>query len=113
MALRMQHLKRRHKRAQKSKTQEQKKPKELAKKSMKWAVSQRPGGAPDSEQYPIWCASDCPVGHPDSLHRGARRQARAVAPNCSVCTGQSGNGRIQWSTAADSNGRLTWQGTRQ
>jgi hypothetical protein len=39
------------KRAQKFKTQEQKKPKELAKKSIKWAVSQCPGGAPDSAQY--------------------------------------------------------------
>jgi hypothetical protein len=34
----------------KSKTQEQKKPKETTKKCMKWAVSQRTGGAPDSEQ---------------------------------------------------------------
>jgi hypothetical protein len=30
--------------------QEQKKPKETMKKSMKWAVSQRTGGASDSEQ---------------------------------------------------------------
>jgi hypothetical protein len=42
---------------------------------MKCAVSQRPGGAPDSEQYPVRCAPDCPVRHPDSLRKGARRQA--------------------------------------
>jgi hypothetical protein len=47
---------------------------------MKWTVSQRSGGAPDSEQYLVRCAPDC-----------------------------LGNGRIQQSTTTDPNGRLTWQ----
>jgi hypothetical protein len=54
--MRMQHLKRRHKKKQRS-------PKESAKKSKKRVVSQRTGGAPDSKQSHVWCAPDCPVGH--------------------------------------------------
>jgi hypothetical protein len=46
----MQHLKRRHKRSVEVQDSKTKKPKESAKKSMKWAVSQHTGGAPDSEQ---------------------------------------------------------------
>jgi hypothetical protein len=38
----------------------------------------------------VHCAPDCPVGQPDSLHRGAAdRRPQAVAPDCPVCTGQS------------------------
>jgi hypothetical protein len=72
-------------------SQEQKKPKESAKKSMKWAVSQHPGGARDSEQYPIRCAPDCLVctglsgGTPgQSTQRGPQR----ALSSCS--TGPSG-----------------------
>jgi hypothetical protein len=36
----------------------------------------------------------------------------AVAPDCPVSTGQSGNAWIQRSTAADLNGRLTWPGNQ-
>jgi hypothetical protein len=35
---------------------------------------------------------------------------RAAAPDCLVCTKQSGNGRIQQSTVADLNDWLTWLG---
>jgi hypothetical protein len=78
---------------------------------MKWAVSQHSGGTPDSEQYlsgvhrTIRCVAD-------SLSREARSKglSGAVAPNCPVCTGLSGNNRIQQSTATDLNGRLTWLG---
>jgi hypothetical protein len=74
-----------------SKTQEQEKPKESTKKSMKREVSQRTSGAPDSEQYlsgvhqtvrwdpRIVCTERPTTGHP-----------RAVAPDCPVCTGQFG-----------------------
>jgi hypothetical protein len=69
---------------------------------MKWTVSQRPVGAPDSEQYPVQCAPDYSVGHPDSLCREAHNgRSRAIAPD------SLGNGRIQQSTATDPNGRLT------
>jgi hypothetical protein len=87
-------------------------PKESAKKSKKMAVNQR-----------WWCTEHCTItypvctglsgGTPGSLHREAHYGgSRAVAPDCSVCTGQSGNGRIQRSTTADLNGRLTWLGHR-
>ena len=77
---------------------------------MRWAVSQHPGGAPDSEQYPIQCAPDCPVGLPDSLRREAHnRRSQVVASNCTVCMDSLGNSRIQRSTARDPNCRPTWQ----
>jgi hypothetical protein len=47
----MQHLKRRHKRCVEVQDSRTKEAQETAKKSMKWAVSQRTGGALDSEQY--------------------------------------------------------------
>jgi hypothetical protein len=34
----------------------------------------------------------------------------AAALDCPVCTGKSGNGRIQQSTVVDPNGWLTWPG---
>jgi hypothetical protein len=58
---------------------------------MKWAVSQRPGGALDSEQYHVRCASDSPVGHQIVCADGpAARCPRAVALDCPVCIGLSG-----------------------
>jgi hypothetical protein len=73
---------------------------------MKWVVYQRLGGAAYSEQYPVRCASGCPVGHPNSLRREAHNgRSRAVAPD------SLGNSQIQRST--DLNDRLTWQGTEQ
>jgi hypothetical protein len=63
----MQHLKRRHKKSlevQDSRTREAQR---INKEILKRAVSQRTGGAPDSEHYPVRCAADCPVGHPDTL----------------------------------------------
>jgi hypothetical protein len=63
--MRMQHLKRRHKKKQiSSRLKNKRSPKELAKESKKRAVSQRTGGAPDSEQSHVRCAPDYPVGHP-------------------------------------------------
>jgi hypothetical protein len=63
-AMRIQHLKRRHKKKQKIPRFEIKRiPKESTKKSKKRAVSQRTGGAPDSEQSHVRCASDYPVRH--------------------------------------------------
>jgi hypothetical protein len=60
----MQHLKRKHKKKQRSSRLKNKRsPKESAKKSEKRTVSQRTGGAPDSEQSHVRCAPDCPVGH--------------------------------------------------
>jgi hypothetical protein len=60
----MQHLKRRHKKKQRSPRLKNKiSPKELAKKSKKLEVSQRTGGAPDSEQSHVQCAPDFLVGH--------------------------------------------------
>jgi hypothetical protein len=107
MAMRMQHLKRRHKKMHRSPILKNKRSlKKLAKKSKKWAISQRL------------------VAHrtlmsgvaPDSLRREATdRRSLAVAPDCPVCTGLSGvpwadgNGRIQRSTAIGANGRLTWR----
>jgi hypothetical protein len=38
---------------------------------MKKVVSHPTGGAPDIEHYPVWCAADCPVGHPDNLRKEA------------------------------------------
>jgi hypothetical protein len=74
---------------------------------MKWAVSQRTSGASDSEH----CISGG-IGL-SNAHRAvcaeepATRCPWAVAPECPVCTGQSGNSQIQRSTATDPNGRLT------
>jgi hypothetical protein len=49
--MRMQHLKRRHKKKQRSpRLKNKRSPKESAKKSKRRAVSQRTGGAPDNEQ---------------------------------------------------------------
>jgi hypothetical protein len=46
-------------------------------------------------------------GTPDSLRREAHNgRSRAVAPD------SLGKGRIQWSTATDPTGRLTWPGHR-
>jgi hypothetical protein len=50
-AMRMQHLKIRHKRYIDVQDSRKKKPKKTTKKSMKWVVSQRTSGTPDSEQY--------------------------------------------------------------
>jgi hypothetical protein len=50
---------------------------------------------------PVRCAPDCPVGHPDTLCREAHDVWCALD--------SLGDGRIQWSTAMDPNGRLTWQ----
>jgi hypothetical protein len=47
----MQHLKRRLKRCVEVQDSRTKEAKEKAKKSKKWVVNQRSGGAPDSEQY--------------------------------------------------------------
>jgi hypothetical protein len=56
------------------------------------------------------CALDCLVGQPDNLRRGpADGHSLSAAPDCLMCTRQSGNGQIQRSTATGSNGRLTWQ----
>jgi hypothetical protein len=60
---------------------------------MKWADSQRPSGAPDSEQYHVRCALD-------SLHRGAHSEAPS---GCS--TGLSGVHLTVWVTVV-SNDRL-------
>jgi hypothetical protein len=48
--MRMQHLKRRHKKQRSLRLKNKRIPKELAKKSKKRAVSQHTGGAPDDEQ---------------------------------------------------------------
>jgi hypothetical protein len=50
-----------------------------------------------------WCTGHwtvpCPVGHPDSLRRGAHNgRSRSTAPD------SLGNGRIQQSIAIDRNG---------
>jgi hypothetical protein len=69
---------------------------------MKRAVSQRTGGALNSEQYlsgvhrTVWC----------DIVQSAQRGPQQALSCCS--TGQSDNGRIQWSTATDPNDRLTW-----
>jgi hypothetical protein len=102
--MRIQHLKRRHKKMHRSPILKNKRsPKKSAKKSKMQAVSQRL------------------VAHrtlmsgvaPDSLRREATdRRSLAIAPDCPVCTGLSGvpradgNGRIQRSTATGANGRL-------
>jgi hypothetical protein len=88
--MRMQHLKRRHKKMHRSPILKNKRSlKKLAKKSKKWAISQRL------------------VAHrtlmsgvaPDSLRREATdRRSLAVAPDCPVCHGQT--------ATVGSNGRL-------
>jgi hypothetical protein len=93
----MQHLKRRHKKKQRSpKLKNKRSPKESTKKSKKRKVSQRTSDALDSKQSHVRCASDCPLGQPDSLRREAHNgRSWDVAPDYPVCTRQSGNGRIQ------------------
>jgi hypothetical protein len=65
---------------------------------MKWAVSQRPGGATDSEQYHVRCAPECLVEQQTICAEGPTAgHPRAVAPDCLVCPGQSmvgSNGRL-------------------
>jgi hypothetical protein len=53
-----------------------------------------------------WCTRQwtvaCLVGHQAVCAEGlADRRPRAAPQDCPVCTEQYGNGRIQWSTAAD------------
>jgi hypothetical protein len=66
---------------------------ETTKKSIKWVVSQRTGGAPDSEQY-------LSGGTPGSLCREARNQALLGCSN-----GLFGVHRTVWLTIR-SNGQL-------
>jgi hypothetical protein len=92
--MRMQHLKRRHKKKHRSpRLKNKRSPKELAKKSKRRVVSQRLVAHRTVN-------SNCPVGQPDSLCRGAHRQAPS---GCS--TGLFGVHRIAWVTVG-SNGRL-------
>jgi hypothetical protein len=110
--MRMQHLKRRHKKMHKSPILKNKRsPKKSAKKPKKRAVSQRLVAHRTvlSGVHRTVCAE-----------RPTDRRSLAVAPVCpvghgTVDTGLSGvhrtddNGRIQRSTATGANGRLTWR----
>jgi hypothetical protein len=87
----MQHLKRRHKKSIEVQDSITKEAQENSEEIHEVGCQQRNGGAPDSEQYPVWCAPECPVGHQTVCAEGpATRHPWVVAPNCSVCTGQSG-----------------------
>jgi hypothetical protein len=113
MALRMQHLKRKHKRSvevQDSNTKEAQGNNE----EIHEVGSQLAHGAPDSEQY-LYGVHGLSGGTPDSLRREAHNQALS-----SYSTGLSGVHRTvfvtvdcyrpQRLTAIDPNGRLTWPG---
>jgi hypothetical protein len=121
--MRIQHLKRRHKKMRKSpRLNNKKKPEGISKETLEEGYQPVPGAAPDSEQYmsgvhrTVRCASDCPVrtGLSDGTTGQSAQRGRGQAPSgCS--TGLSGvhrtigNGRIQRSTATDANGWLTWR----
>src|SRR5688572_24569575 len=98
----MQHLKRRHKRCVEV---QDSRGKEAQKKQQRNTCSGKSASALVVHRT---VNSTCPVctelsgGTPDSLRRGARKQAPS---GCS--TRQSSNGRIQRSTAANPNSRLT------
>jgi hypothetical protein len=104
-APRMQHLKIRHKRCievQYSRTKEAQRNNEEIHE-----VDSHPALWWRTRQWtvPVRCAPDCPVGHQIVCAEGPiTRRPWAVAPDCPVSTGQSGNGR--------SNDRLTWLGHR-
>jgi hypothetical protein len=91
--MRMQHIKRRHKRSievQDSRTKE----------------------VQNSEEIHEVGTQKCTGGAPDSLRREAHNgRSRAVAPDYLVCAPDIlGNDRIQRSTTTYPNGRLTWPG---
>jgi hypothetical protein len=105
--MRMQHLKRRHKKMHRSPILKNKRsPKKLAKKSKKWAVSQRLV-AHRTLMSGVHRTVRCGTG------QSAQRGHRHALSGCS--TGLSGvhrtvdNGWIQRSTATGANGRLTWR----
>jgi hypothetical protein len=123
--MRMQHLKRRHKKMHRSPILKNKRsPKKSAKEPKKQAVSQRLVAHQtvlSGVHRTVRCAPDCPVWHRTvCAERPTDRRSLAVAPVCpvghrTVGTGLSGvhqtdgNGRIQRSTAIGANGRLTWR----
>jgi hypothetical protein len=94
-----QHLKRRHKMMHRSpRLKNKRSPKKSTKKPWR-GLSASAWWRTGQWTVPVPCASDCPVGQPDSLRREATdRRSRAVAPDCPVCTGQT--------TTVGSNGRL-------
>jgi hypothetical protein len=71
----MQNLKRRHKKSLEVQDSRIKEAQRISEEIHEVGSQPAPGGAPDSEQYPVRCAPDCPMGHLDSLHRGTHRQA--------------------------------------
>jgi hypothetical protein len=103
-AMRMQHLKRRHKKMHRSPILKNKRsPKKSTKKPKKRAVSQRlvahrtVCAERPTDRRSLAVASVCPVEH------------RTVGTGLSGVHRTDGNGRIQRSTATGANGQLTWR----
>jgi hypothetical protein len=101
----MQHLKRRHK---KSREAQDSRIKEAQKNQRR---NPRKGQSVSAlvVHRTVWYSG----GTPGSLRREAHNgRSWVVALDCPVCTRLFDNGRIQQSTVADLNGRLTWLGHR-
>jgi hypothetical protein len=108
--MRMQHLKRRHKKMHRSPMLKNKEARRNQRRKPRQGLSASAWWRTGQCTVPVRCAPDCPVGQPDGLRREATgRRSRAVAPDCPVCTGLSGvpTGRRQRSNpTVGSNGRL-------
>jgi hypothetical protein len=101
--MRMQHLKRRHKKMYRSpRLKNKRSPKKSAKKSEKRAVSQRLVAHRTVN-------STCPVRTGQSVQRGHWKVPSGCSTGLSGVHRTVGNGRIQRSTATSANDRLTWR----
>ena len=89
--MRMQHLKRRHKKMHRSPILKNKEARRNQRRNPRCGLSASAWWRTGQCTVPVRCAPDCPVGQPDGLRReAAGRRSRAVAPDCPVCTGLSG-----------------------
>ena len=105
--MRMQHLKRRHKKMHRSPILKNKEARRNQRRNPRQGLS-----ASAWWRTGHWCPVCTGLSDeaPDSLRReAAERRSLAVAPDCPVCQRADGNGRIQRSTATGANGRLTWR----
>jgi hypothetical protein len=107
--MRMQHLKRRHKKMHRSPILKNKEARRNQRRNPRKGLS-----ASAWWRTGHWCpvCTGLSGETPDSLRREATdRRSLAVAPDCPVCTGLSDvpTGRRQRSIATGANGRLTWR----
>jgi hypothetical protein len=105
--MRMQHLKRRHEKMQRSpRLKSKRSPKESTKKSKKRDVSQR-SVAHRTLLSGVHRTVRCDTGQ--SAQRGRRQALSGCSTGLSGVHRTDRNGRIQRSTATAANGRLTWR----